>query len=97
MDEPTARFQIDPDVVMRDIDEGLLLVNLRTGATWKLNQVGAEICRRLDGATDAASIAAELDRRYQVGSEKLRHDIDALLKELQQQGIVRSAAPGGGG
>jgi hypothetical protein len=93
MEETTARFQVDPDVVTREIDEGLLLVNLRTGLTWKVNQVGAEICRRLDGATDVATIVAELDRRYQVGAETLRRDVDALLGALQQQGIVHPVPP----
>lgn len=88
MVETTARFQAAPDVVARDIDEGLLLVNLQTGLTWKLNQVGAAVWRRLDGATDIASIVTELDRRYQVGAETLRRDVDALLQELQGQGIV---------
>src|SRR5438445_9797154 len=97
MDQPTARFRIDPDVVIREIDEGLLLVNLQTGATWKLNQVGAEICRRLDGSADVASIVAELDRRYQVGAERLWRDVDALLGDLRQQGIVHSVSPSSGG
>jgi hypothetical protein len=89
MDETTVRFQVSPDVVTRDIDDGLLLVNLTTGLTWRLNQVGAVVCRRLDGATDTVAIVADLERQFDgVTAETLRSDVHALLNELRQQGLV---------
>jgi hypothetical protein len=94
MGETAARFQVSPDVVTRDIDGGLMLLNLQTGTTWKLNKVGAAVCRRLDGATDLAGIVAELDREYGVGLATLRRDIDALLDALQEQGLVEPVPAG---
>jgi hypothetical protein len=95
MSEATARFQVSPDVVTREIDEGLLLVNLQSGATWKLNRVGADVCRRLDGATDVGAIVAALEQHYKVGIETLRQDVDGLLEDLQRQGLVEPAAAAG--
>lgn len=65
-----------------------MLLNLQTGMTWKLNQVGAAVCRKLDGATEVAGIVAELDSRYHVGLETLRRDIEALLEDLRKNGLV---------
>ena len=89
MDQTTARFRVSPDVVTRDIDDGILLVNLQTGLTWRLNPVGAAVCRLLDGATDTAVIVAQLEQRYRIGVEALRSDVDGLLAELLKQGLVQ--------
>jgi hypothetical protein len=89
MGETIARFQISADVVIRDIAEGLMLVNVRTGDAWKLNQVGASVCRRLDGSTETATIVAELEQTYGVGADRLLRDIDALLGDLQKQGLIQ--------
>jgi hypothetical protein len=91
--DTTARFRASPDVVARDIPEGLMLVNVQTGAAFKLNQVGAAIWRRLDGTSEVATIVADLDHQYQVGAETLSRDVDALLEDLQKQGLVGLVAP----
>jgi hypothetical protein len=91
MVETTARFRASADVAARDIPDGLMLVNLQTGAAFKLNQVGAAVWKRLDGTSDVAAIAADLDRRYAVGLETLLRDVDALLGDLQKQGLIGPA------
>jgi cell division septum initiation protein DivIVA len=91
--DTTARFRASPDVVSRDIPDGLMLVNVQTGAAFKLNQVGAAVWRRLDGASDLATIVADLDRQYQVGAERLLADVNALLADLQKQGLVGPVDP----
>ena len=94
MHESTAPFRTSPDVVAREIPEGLMLVNVQTGAAFKLNQVGAEIWKRLDGATDVAAIVAQLDQRYRIGTAALQRDVDTLLADLERQGLVaRSHQP----
>lgn len=71
-----------------------MLVNLQTGAAFKLNQVGAAVWKRLDGASDVATIAASLDRRYDVGLETLLRDVTSLLEDLQKQGLIGPADSG---
>jgi Coenzyme PQQ synthesis protein D (PqqD) len=94
VNETAARFRTSPDVVARDIAEGLMLVNVQTGAAFKLNQVGAAVWRHLDGAREVASIIAELRTRYGVDADRLQCDVDALLADLQQQGLVLPVGPG---
>ena len=92
MVESTARFRFSSDVVARDIDEGLLLVDLANGATWRLDQVGAAVCRKLDGETDVAAIVSDLDRRYRVGAERLLRDVGDLLEQLRDKGLIEPSA-----
>ena len=65
---------------------------MRTGAAWKLNQVGAAVCRRLDGATDTSTIIGELERDYRVGTDRLARDVDGLLSDLQKNGLIQPVA-----
>jgi hypothetical protein len=88
MVQMTARFQASRDVVARDVPEGMMLVNVQTGAAFKLNRVGAQVWRQLDGVRSLADVVAELERQYRVGADQLQRDVDALLEDLQKQGLV---------
>jgi Coenzyme PQQ synthesis protein D (PqqD) len=94
VDDTLTRFRISPDVVARDISDGLMLVNVQTGAAFKLNWVGAAIWKRLDGKSTIDVIVAGLGTLYQVGAETLRRDVTSLLEELERQGLVgRTGSP----
>jgi hypothetical protein len=81
-------FCASSEVVTREIDEGVMLVNIHTGAAFKLNHVGAAIWRQLDGKHDIAAITTDLAERYRVGTDQLRHDVDLLLEDLQRQRLI---------
>jgi len=93
MPEPGARFRVARDIASRDIPEGLMLVDLATGAAFKLNRIGALVWKRLDGTTDVAAIVADLQTQYGVVIEKLRRDVDALLADLEKQGLIAVGDP----
>ncbi len=93
MVETTARFRASPDVAARDIPDGAMLVNLQTGAAFKLNQVGAAVWKRLDGVADLLTIVADLESHYRVAREVLLRDVEALLRELEKQGLISSVTP----
>jgi len=94
MVETTALFRTSPDVAAREIPDGLMLVNLQTGAAFRLNQVGAAVWKQLDGTSDVTAIVADLDRRYGVGHETLLRDVNALLDDLRKQGLIGPADSG---
>src|SRR3954462_3887393 len=93
MTEPSARFRVASDVAVREIDGGLLLVNLENGKTWKLNQVGAAVVRALDGAAAVADVAANIARQFAAPFETVGPDVEALIEELRGQGLVEAVAP----
>ena len=90
MVQMTARFQASRDVVASDVPEGMMLVNVQTGGAFKLNRVGAQVWRKLDGVRSLADVAAELERQYPFAAGRLQQDVEALLEELQKQGLVSS-------
>jgi|SRR3954462_7254796 hypothetical protein len=92
--EPGPRFRVVRDIASRDIPEGLMLVDLTTGAAFKLNRVGALVWKRLDGATDVAAIVADLDKQYDIGVEALSRDVQALVEDLRKQGLIQATNSG---
>ena len=88
MADASARFQLRPDVVTHDIDEGLLVVDLDSGKTWKLNHVGAAICRGFEEGADIARIVGDLATRYGVAPEAVQKDVDALVESLREEALV---------
>lgn len=87
-------LQLCPDVVINDIEDGLLVVNLETGKTWKLNRVGAAVCHGIERGGDLEGIATEVAVRYGVEVANVKRDIEALIADLRQEGLVE---PRGGG
>lgn len=83
------RFQLCSDVVVNEIEGGSLVVNLETGKTWKLNRVGAAVCRGLERGDDLSSIAGEVAARYGVAVATVIRDMDALIVELRREGLVQ--------
>ncbi|HEY4186789.1 MAG TPA: PqqD family protein [Polyangia bacterium] len=88
MGDIEARFQLGADVVTHHIDEGLLVVDLDSGKTWKLNHVGAAVCRGLEQGADLAHITTELAGRYGMAIETVRRDVETLVDSLCKEGLV---------
>jgi hypothetical protein len=92
--EAGDQLQFSVDVVTRDIDEGALVVNLETGKTWKLNQVGAAVCRGIDQGQDLSTITKDVAARHGIDAAIVRRDIDALVADLRKEGLVEPRVGG---
>jgi|GEM_PF-6488292 len=82
------RLQLCSDVVINDIEDGLLVVNLETGKTWRLNRVGAVVCHGIERGSDPDSIASEVATKYAVDLATVKRDVSALIAELRKEGLV---------
>jgi len=83
------RFQLCPEVVISDIEAGLLVVNLETGKTWKLNRVGAAVCHGIEEGRDLDGIATDVATRYGVEMADVKRDIETLIADLRKEGLVQ--------
>jgi hypothetical protein len=72
------------------------LVDLDTGRTWRLNQVGADVCGTLGRPFSLAELVQELRKKYDVESEILSRDLDGLLAELTREGLVEAVSGSSG-
>jgi len=86
------KLHVADDVVFRDLAGEAVLLNLATGMYFGLNEVGTRIWHLIadHGSTDEIieSILAE----YEVDEAQLRKDVDALIQQLLDKGLVRANA-----
>ncbi|WP_030454492.1 lasso peptide biosynthesis B2 protein [Herbidospora cretacea] len=79
---------------LADEERGLVLVDVRTGECHVLNPPGMVTWSVLSsGGTRDDAVSALASRYPAVPGERLRADVDALLDDLHQVGLVPVAAP----
>jgi hypothetical protein len=84
----SERVTIAPDVLFRLVGDEAVLLNLTTELYLGLDLVGARMWTVLN---DAPSIQAAYDallQEYEVEPDRLRQDIDELLSQLLEQGLI---------
>jgi Coenzyme PQQ synthesis protein D (PqqD) len=81
-------LQLRADVSLTDTDDGMVLLDERSGRYWQLNSSGALVLRRLlDGATPE-EVTKTLTTRYPVSQEQAGSDVAALVASLRAAGLV---------
>jgi hypothetical protein len=85
---PHDELRPHPQVVVREADDGLFLVHLSSGATFRLNAAGKAVW-------DALSAGRTLDEAMATlrgaPPDRVRADVDALIGDLVDAGLLVSA------
>ncbi len=82
------RFKPAEQVVARAAAGQMILVNLKTGACWELNQVGADVWNGLSSGLQLQDVVAEISQRYEVALESVTADVLGLMEELTRRALV---------
>jgi Coenzyme PQQ synthesis protein D (PqqD) len=91
-----VRLYRRPDVLMQVTADGAVLVDPRSGVCFELNRTGAELWELLASGATVTSICAALAARYDVSTETIADDVNAIVDRLKQQKLVAtSTAPEG--
>jgi hypothetical protein len=86
---PDARLSPCGDVAVRSVDDGAVLVDMRSGSCFELNRVGYEIWQLVAGGTTEATICAALVERYGHPRERVDADVRQLLGALVEHKLLR--------
>lgn len=82
-------MRIADSVVLTDTEYGAVLLEQRTGEYFNLNMTGTIVLRMLVEGEEVPAIVQRLGEEYSVTLEEAREDVDALLTELHDAGLVR--------
>ena len=81
------------DVVQYELEDGIVLLNMRTAACFELDPIGARLWAAIRAETKLRSVFEILLREYDVASDVLETDILALVSQLIDVGVLeRSGA-----
>jgi coenzyme PQQ biosynthesis protein PqqD len=70
------------------MDHEAVLVHPGKGEVKVLNELGAEVWKRLDGSRTVDEIVDELIQVYAVGRDQLETDVVRFLDSLHERGLV---------
>ena len=79
-------------VIARGLRDQTLLMDMASEQYLTLDAIASHIWTMLDGTRSVADIAATIVDEYDAPAPTVRADIDALLTELFELGLVHSAA-----
>jgi hypothetical protein len=81
-------FRLRPDVLATDTDDGLVLLDGRSGRYWEVNGTGAATLRGLLGGDSADLVAETLTAHYGVPLNQATADVTAFIHALRGAGLV---------
>lgn len=86
------KVKVSEDVVFRILGDEAVILNLASGVYFGLDTVGTRMWQLMSehGSTDKV-IAAMLDE-YEVEEGELRSDLEKLIEQLSEKGLVKPDA-----
>ena len=82
------RVKILKDVVFREVEQEMVLLNLGTGSYYGLDAVGSRMWDLLAEKKNIREVLEIMLQEYEVATEDLQRDILHLLQELKTRGLV---------
>ncbi len=91
MSDADAPSYVFPEgVLARQVEGEMVLLNLNSEQYYALDHVGADIVRRLT-TTSYDQVVADLCRAYDVDASTLRIDVEELLANLLEAGLLEQS------
>jgi hypothetical protein len=81
-------YAIPEKVLMQDLDGETVLLNLDNGHYYGLDEIGSIVWQQMMKGKTVESCLPTLLVEYEVDEAVLRSDLEALLRDLCQQGLV---------
>ncbi len=84
-------LRLRPDIATTDTDDGLILLDERTGRYWQLNLTGAHVLHALLEGAHPEQIAQDLATRHRIDTHQAHHDITTLTDHLRAAKLVAAS------
>ncbi|MEU8542409.1 lasso peptide biosynthesis PqqD family chaperone [Streptomyces sp. NPDC048717] len=81
-------YTLEPEIIATDVEDGVVLLDQRSGRYWQLNRSGAATLRLLLDGNSAEEAAELLALGRPDAAERARTDVRALLDTLVKARLV---------
>ena len=85
-----TRFAVSPDAAFATLDDGAVILNLRTKRYYSLNETGTVIWRLLEEEMPVADIVARLVEQYDVEPGVASAAVSKLLDDLTSEALIEA-------
>ena len=83
-----TKWKKRPQLLDREIDGETVLLDLKSGVYYSLNEVGTEIWRLLGDSATESELAAAVVSDYDIAADEAARDINELINDLSAEGLV---------
>ena len=84
----TTTIVAAPDQVSSELAGESVILNLKTGLYYGLNEVGAKIWDHIQAPKTFQELCEAITAEYEVAAEECSQDVQALLEEMIQAKLV---------
>ncbi len=85
----SARFLRCEDMLEAEVNEEIVALDVARGQCFGMNEVASEVWRMLAQPKSLDEICAALCANYEVDASTCRSEVQSLLSELQEEGLVK--------
>jgi hypothetical protein len=85
---PSGRFRARPEVVSEAITEGLVLLDMDQGTTFRLNPTGKRVWELVGQGYNRDEIVATMSREFAGASGRVAADVDHFMVELLANRLI---------
>jgi len=85
-------FTVDPEATASIHDNGVVILNLRSGRLYTTNGTGARIWRGVEQQLPLQTITEEISQEYQIAHSTARDHVVSFLSELERHTLVQREA-----
>jgi hypothetical protein len=88
-----TRVEIGESVIFQKLNDEAVLLNMSNQQYFGLNDTGARMWELLVTLGEPSEVVARMEQDYSVPAATLQADLESLMKELLDAGLLRSVAP----
>jgi hypothetical protein len=81
-------IKISANVVWRDLDREIVILNLTSGVYFSVDGAGTRIWTLMSEQLATEDIIRKLISEFEVEESQLRSDVESLVKDLADQGLI---------
>jgi hypothetical protein len=85
---PETRLKVAPDVVSRNLDGEQVILDLKTGVYYGLDEVGTFLWERFASGKTLAQARADLVAEFDVEAGRAAADLSRLVQTLKKRNLV---------
>jgi hypothetical protein len=86
-----GRFQISDSAVFRELDGEAVILHLDSGTYFGLDRIGTRVWQLLETHGSIDRVVRELLDEFDVDADRLTDDVERLVSEMLQKGLIVSA------
>jgi hypothetical protein len=81
-------YTVSPDAAFAAVEDGAVVLHMRTKRYYSLNETGTFVWRRLEDRMARTEIVAHVVDEYDVGIAEAEIAVARLLEELMQENLI---------